>query len=287
MELRRVEQTLESHPAFTSGSLLLAVLLLASVLGMAAQSAQASEVVVLGEWPTAGRDGARSSSTAEAAPPEPFFSWYFDRSQYDATVSGNRVYVGGLTTSTLQYSGNAGRALYALDATTGNVIWQRPLYADADPALSPGFRIGVPTVQGTRVYVADSAGYLWSVNAADGSVAWKVYSGGDLFLVESSLLVTGDRIYALLDKNPSPSYGEFVLKALRTTDGAVVWETTNGVAKVGAYGNLATDGTRIFAGGQGLVAWNAANGTKLWELSPNETLSAPAVGTGLVYVTGA
>ncbi|MBM5812717.1 MAG: PQQ-dependent dehydrogenase, methanol/ethanol family [Gammaproteobacteria bacterium] len=76
----------------------------------------------------------------------------------------------------VMYTSGAGGAVYAVDAATGAERWK------FEPQLDPGFmrkaccgivNRGVAVWRG-RVYVGTLDGYLYALNATDGTVAWKV-----------------------------------------------------------------------------------------------------------------
>jgi serine/threonine-protein kinase len=77
------------------------------------------------------------------------------------TVSGSVLYVGG-----------QGGVLYALDATSGRMLWQRTLDSAIDSA---------PTVVDGAVYVASDSGTVYAFRASDGAPAWSYRSTGSIY----------------------------------------------------------------------------------------------------------
>ncbi len=73
-------------------------------------------------------------------------------------VSGNRLYVGAFD-----------KRIYALDATTGAVIWKTP-------ELDNWFWTDI-LVQGDTLYAGSLGGWVYALAASDGSVAWKTNVG--------------------------------------------------------------------------------------------------------------
>ena len=128
-----------------------------------------------------------------AAPPVASLGYALNASP---TVYDGVVYIGG----------NNG-TFYAIDESTGAVIWQRAIgyvptttncpargtTSTATVAAAPA--TGVPTV-----YVASGNGYLWAMNAATGAVAWKSVTHlpvGDTgnYYEWASPTVANDKIY--------------------------------------------------------------------------------------------
>jgi outer membrane protein assembly factor BamB len=70
------------------------------------------------------------------------------------------------------YVGAQGGIVYALDATTGAVHWQRTV--DSAVNSAPAF------VAGT-LYAASNNGTVYALRASDGALAWTTATGGTIF----------------------------------------------------------------------------------------------------------
>ncbi|MEZ6068720.1 MAG: PQQ-binding-like beta-propeller repeat protein [Pirellulales bacterium] len=131
------------------------------------------------DWPTYLHDNSRSGATTESiatplvplwtfvptAPPDPAWTTpakeaarvRFDDA-FHVVVADGRVFFGS--------SGD--NKVYALDALTGQVIWD--VFTDGPVRVAP-------TVADGRVYFGSDDGHAYCVNAADGSLIWKVRAG--------------------------------------------------------------------------------------------------------------
>ena len=127
------------------------------------------------DWPTYRYDANRTAQTPHALPatmtlkwkrefpaPNPAWPWETHRAGYDVVqepiVVGDTLYV-GITDS--------GKVM-ALDANTGAEKWT--FYAEGPVRFAPVYWKG-------RVIVPSDDGNLYCLNAADGSLLWKVFSG--------------------------------------------------------------------------------------------------------------
>lgn len=93
----------------------------------------------------------------------------------------------------------------AVDAASGNVLWQRTLGVDVanvaqrvlrqgELAAYDGEETGVATISGNRLYVGTPAlPYLWALDSRTGAVLWKQRVPQ---AVRTAPLVAGDRLYA-------------------------------------------------------------------------------------------
>ena len=131
------------------------------------------------DWPTVHHDPARTGFTADA-PTGPWeVSWVREfpdeaiATRVEAIVADGRVFVGTL-----------GGTLWALDRTTGEVLWR---HVTAGPILHS------PTAADGRVIVADAGGTVRAVDATSGKEAWTFRSGPGGFA--ASPLVVGGRVY--------------------------------------------------------------------------------------------
>ena len=171
------------------------------------------------DWPAYERNPAHSSAvfvdsavtTANAAGLSALWQFTADAStksgqparNFDAspTVVGGRVYIGSRT-----------GMFYALDATTGAVVWRKQLdYGSAAVCPAKGIVgsatvVADPTDHKLTVY-APGAHYLYALDAATGAQRWKTSigpataAGNSLYFNWSSPTVVGGRIFTGLAAN--------------------------------------------------------------------------------------
>lgn len=166
----------------------------------------------------------------------------------------------------------------ALDAATGNQIWEAKLSAPLR---------GAPAVSGDKVVVITQDNQLAALSAADGKVLWE--SAGTV--ETSSLLGAATPAIALDTVVAGYSSGE--LSAMRIENSRPVWQDTlarTGVAtSVSMLSDIdaspAIDQGRVFAIGQGgrMAAVELATGQRVWEVNV-AGISTPWVAGDWIYV---
>jgi len=134
-----------------------------------------------------------------------------------------------------------------------------------------------PTVAHGTVYVGSQDGFVYAVDASDGTEQWSVESGDQVVL---SPAVVEDAVYLLTRNDPGRT-----LSALAPGDGSAQWSV--------ARPNLArvcpavSDG-RIYMGGANVIyAFEASDGTEVWaQEGYNLSSLSPAVADGMVFFGG-
>jgi len=155
-------------------------------------------------------------------------------------------------------TGKGEKKLYAVNATTGDLVWSRYLYGTiSSPAISNG-----------RIYIGDDDGRLNCFNAGNGSEIWNQTLGGRC---KSSPVVAGGMVYTAANYGkgtvycfdadcgtPKWSYdtGEFVMAQPSVSDGTLfVGSDTGYLYAFGIWkGNavlLKGDAFNVTAGGSG------------------------------------
>lgn len=112
------------------------------------------------------------------------------------------------------YAADREGKVMALDAASGNVLWEVQL-AESAGLLSgkkSALLSGGVTVLGDRVYIGSERGLLFSLNAASGQVVWQVTVAGE---VVSSPTVERDKVMLVTTNGK--------LQVLNIADGAEVW----------------------------------------------------------------
>ncbi|MDH7511014.1 MAG: PQQ-binding-like beta-propeller repeat protein [Methanolinea sp.] len=162
------------------------------------------------------------------------------------------------------YAGNTEGNLYALDAGTGALLWT--FAAGSEVASSPAVARGA-------VYIAGRDGTLCALNATSGDLLWTYATGKET--VSSSPAVSGNTVYF--------RGGDGTLHALDASTGVPLW-----TAPAGAPGESgpAVAGGRVFIGdGNGTVsALDASDGTPIWNSTiAGPVRNSPSVANGIVY----
>jgi parallel beta-helix repeat protein len=174
-------------------------------------------------------------------------------------VANGIVYVGSMQ----QYSSN----IFALNATTGSVIWAR--YFDFQQRSDMNFFNGILYV-GTR-------GGLYALNATTGDTIWIAPIGNAFW---GSPTLSKGLLYVAYSAN---------VTALNATDGTIVWTndlnvgpSLDDISPTVAYGMIFIAHEQL-----GVLALNATNGELIWSsLGPVfNSYSTPAVSDGKLFVT--
>lgn len=154
--------------------------------------------------------------------------------------------------------------LYALNANTGTLLW----------SATGGF-LGTPTVANGVVYVGSQDGSVYAHNATTGTTLWS-YATGDL--VESSPAVANGMVYFGSDDHN--------VYALKAGTGALQWKYITGsyVLSSPAVANrvvyVGSNDGNLYAldGSTGALVWRYSTGGAIWDASP-------AVANGVVYIS--
>ncbi len=172
-------------------------------------------------------------------------------------VDNGRVYVASLD-----------HFLYALDAATGKLVWDKPFDAGGAIASSPKIANGI-------LYFGSFDTNVYAVNAADGKQVWKFPTGNWVWadpLLVKNLIVVGS-----LDGN---------VYAIDAKTGLLAWTkpfTTGAGVRAAAAGNeqfvyVGSEDSKVYA-------LNLSDGSKVWEYNAEaRVLAAPALVNGMVIV---
>jgi outer membrane protein assembly factor BamB len=187
-------------------------------------------------------------------------------------VANGVVYVaaGGNTTSQpVQSRAN----VFALNASTGAVLWSYALGEDVIPIGSPAVTNGV-VYFGTQGF--SGSGQLYALNASTGAKLWSYPTNGDL--ATSPAVANGVVYFGAFDDN---------VYAINATTGAKLWSYTTG--NIVASSPAVANGVVYIGSADGNVyALNAATGARLWSYAAGSgVFSSPAVANGVVYIVDA
>ena len=151
-----------------------------------------------------------------------------------------------------------GQDLYALNATTGALLWKYPAQGTVD---------GSPAVANGMVYFGESSipANLYAVNAATGTLVWK-YDAGEY--VGTPTVVNGVVYFH------ASSYS---LYAVDAATGALRWRKFN----VDGPPAAVADGVVYMANNFDILyALDATTGATLWTYSTGHNNSSPVVANG-------
>jgi outer membrane protein assembly factor BamB len=191
-------------------------------------------------------------------------------------IAGGRVFVVGstnLTTGGFNGGTPGTSTLYALDQSTGAVLWSQPLSSGGGITYDAGRVFVYSTDPWTRIqaFRADTGAQLWSVELQDLANWAAVLADSGVVLVSGT-----DGAYTRID-------------ALDESSGSTLWGATTPVA---AGLTLAADATRVYAAANcAAAAYALRKGTLLWwDAAPVNALCAnarqmdfPAVYAGRLY----
>src|SRR5215510_7934267 len=175
------------------------------------------------------------------------------------------------------YAGTGFGNVVALDARSGNKLWEKPVGAPVRAS---------PTAAGERLFVLTTEGAVYCLSGPDGSELWNFRGNAERasILSNASPAVEGDVVVV-----PFPS-GDIV--ALRTADGKVLWSdslartrTASSLTAMSDAARPAIDGGTVFAVGHAgrMIAVSYKTGERLWSLTV-PSIQAPYVAGDSVFV---
>jgi outer membrane protein assembly factor BamB len=170
------------------------------------------------------------------------------------------------------YAGTASSKVYAVDAVTGRLVWQRATSREFNDKLAAA---------GNVVYGADAInGGAYALDAATGRQLWTASTQGGVL----DLVVAGGVVYL---GGPSKSNTTGGVSALNAATGDLLWTAEFGpVSDVTA--GIAVDGGAVYATSSNgeLWAYDAATGNKRWRIAgQNITFGGPpVVAGGVIYI---
>jgi eukaryotic-like serine/threonine-protein kinase len=221
--------------------------------------------LVRGDWPMFHGDQAHTGVGKGAPVLTPTLLWKFttgDSVNYSPVVANGIVY-------TSSYDGN----LYALNARTGQKIWN---YNASILGIGSS-----PTVADDIVYVGsgDQNRYLYAFDAYNGRLLWTAYVGASV--TSEPTIVKGVMYLAANSIGNSPS----CVLALDAKTGIEIWNYSS-TKNLGCTPAVA-DGVVYIGSGDGYVhALDAKNGHEIWSTTREEAefLTSPTVVNGVLYV---
>jgi outer membrane protein assembly factor BamB len=269
-----------------------------------------AQVAQAGDWPMFGHDASHSGATGDDAEPPLQVLWKYNISG-DVVVSNSvvygsddgylyaldardgsliwkykfGVYMSGspaISENMVYFSADHGY-MYAVETSTGHLKWEYKSNEVSKCATIGGIGIdkedsfGTPTVSDGVVYAGACSGYVFAIDARDGSLRWKYMT--EMGIV-SSPAVSGGVVYV-------GSWDKYVY-ALNALDGTLKWkyDTDSNFLE----GSPSVWDETVFVGsGNYVYALNAMEGSLKWKYKGKyETggwfRGSPAVSEGVVYV---
>lgn len=159
--------------------------------------------------------------------------------------------------------------LYALDQKTGIQKWKYPitaLYAFSEFTPST-------VVANNTVYICAWDGFVYALNATDGSLKWKTQSSGGAPFY-SSVTLNNNLLYA----GCSDSW----LYALNISNGSVNWKFQTGDV---IYKNPLVVNNNVFTSGLNGNQYmlNGATGAVIWSILNDLSICSPTFSNGVIY----
>ncbi|KQZ63662.1 pyrrolo-quinoline quinone [Sphingopyxis sp. Root1497] len=175
-------------------------------------------------------------------------------------VSDNRLFVVGTDAVVSAFSADTGASLWSASIGSTGKDFKDSLFG------------GGASVDGSVVYATSGVGDVAALNAADGSVLWKVKPAGPL---RGAPTIAFGGVYVITQDNQ--------IIALNAADGAVLWQATASLEAgsiFGAGSPAAGQGTIVAGFSSGEVqAYRYENGRDLWEDALARTSMALSVST--------
>lgn len=231
------------------------------------------------DWPTAGYDAGNTSFRPEGGGPgaDADIEWRASlgtpTGYASPTVVDGTVYAIG--------TGNPG-GIRAFDAGSGERRWHYDTSAWAT---------GAPTVADGTLYVGGWGGFVYAVDAADGTEVWTTeighYVGGSAPTVVDGTVYVGTNGHGPLvsSGDDSEEFDACAVVALDADSGEEVWRHADFGPKENIDGTPAVADGRVLVGADksGVTAVDASNGERLWQAEVGRVLAAPATRDGTVY----
>lgn len=187
--------------------------------------------------------------------------------------------------------------LYALDAVTGRVAWEREVHRGAPQVerhLKSSLANATPATDGERVVVLFGAIGKLAAYDFDGKQLWQrdigildandPQSGSAEWGHASSPILYGDLVLVQGDRRK-----DSFLAAYRLATGEEVWRVAREEPSTWSTPNIlpAPTGDELIANGPTIRAYDPRTGKPLWSLGPSSevVVATPVIGDGLAFVT--
>jgi len=214
--------------------------------------------------------------------------WRYDDFDERANVSSSPAYADGTVYVGGENANGSGSTLYALDAATGGVEWERNLrgHQELSPTVADGtvYYVGRPETD-------DPSGRLYALDEATGETAWQTPID-DVSLRSSPAIADGTVYVAASTSTACPAVGgqestctpsqSGTLYAIDAGNGEQRWTAS---IRSDVRSAPAVTGEMVYVGCNGGVSAVTRDGTASWRVELGDYLkSSPAVGGGRLFV---
>lgn len=186
-------------------------------------------------------------------------------------VSEGSVYV-----ASLDENGRGKASLTKMEATTGRILWQRPLGASVRNSIA---------IDAGLVFAQDVLGILYAIRTTDGSLAWKRdLKTGVIPALNEGLVAKDGIVYAGTGHQ---------LMAFKAGTGEMLWQNKGWARGEGCVATLSLSRDGILIGSRhwgGLFGNDARTGKMLWadwDADLRFRAATPAIWGDVMYVTSA
>jgi outer membrane protein assembly factor BamB len=187
------------------------------------------------------------------------------------------------------------RAVYCLDANTGQVLWHESITGvvgaaktDSEGAAWSSYATSTMATDGRRVYAFFGTGEL-AAFSMDGKPSWSKGLGPlkNAYGHAASLILWREKLILQLDQGTSQE-GKSKLYAFDGRDGKILWQRPRGTGSSWATPIVieAAGRTQIITlAVPSVIAYAVADGSELWRVEGlnGEVTPSPAFGAGLVF----
>ena len=195
----------------------------------------ACNIAKAGDWVTYRSDITRSGVTTEAVGPVFFLQWQYTPThapkpawpmpaeELPRTHSDNAYHV-AVANGSVYFGSSVTNKVYSVDLASGKITWT--FFTEGPVRFAP-------MVWNNRVYLGSDDGYVYCLNARDGTLRWKYRAGPSdekvigngrmisLWPVRTSVLVDNGTVYFGAGVFP---YEGLYICALNADDGSVIWK---------------------------------------------------------------
>jgi outer membrane protein assembly factor BamB len=187
--------------------------------------------------------------------------------------------------------------LYALDATSGKIVWEREVAKTAPTVrrhLKSSLANSTPVTDGERIVVLFGTVGVLATYDRDGKELWRrqipvleandPQSGTAEWGHASSPVIWNDRVFVQADMRR-----DSFLAAYRLSDGAEIWNVSRAEPSTWSTPTIVSSprGDELVTNGTTIRAYRPETGELLWSLGPNSevVVATPVAGEGMAYVT--
>jgi len=174
------------------------------------------------------------------------------------------------------FPSNSAGELYALQATTGSLLWHYPVKGDCCRGL---------VVTNTVIYVGETR-HVDALKTSDGTLLW--HHQIDRSSVSLGIVVADGVVYVGTVVSDSKGIHTSAVEALRASNGTLMWHSQT---DIGSFVLTVADGVVYVGGffGQTLDALRVSDGSLLWQYQDTDGADRGIVGAtvmdGVAYVT--